>query len=266
MIGLIARPYPSSISVATPGYDLPAFPASNAANNDFGRVFSYRRAAQGIDGIDLIVDLGSPKSVDVIALLWHNISSSPVVIRASNSPDGMTAALYSGSFSSTTGSTRRDVLPFSKMLITLPNAVAARYWRIGLPADGNGKINSVSRIFVGKGAKFAIGPQKALLGAKDMNASIITETGETRQQEDVTLIRPVVSLSFEYAKLTEMEEILGQYTLGLGTSKPMLICTDLTTQYIQDNVAFGRPEKVIALESTMYDIWSFEAVVTSIGP
>lgn len=79
------------------------------------------------------------------------------------------------------------------------------------------------------------------------------------------MIRPVVSLSFEYIKQSEMEQVLGQYTLALGVSRPMLICTDLTATTIQDNLAFGRPEKVLTMESSVYDVWSFEATVTSLG-
>jgi hypothetical protein len=264
MIGLLAKPWPMTVSTVSGGYDA-AFPPSNLTNNDYGRVVQVTNPNPD-NGTAYTFDLGVAREVDVLAVLWHNLKGASIIhYSGSNNPDGITNAVYdSGFIPATTGQTQRESLTLFKNLVTLPNPVVARYWRLEFSVLAN-TVNVISRFFVGKGAKFAIGPQKATLGAKDMNANVTTEVGESRSQEDQNLIRPAVSLSFEYAKQSEMEKILGQYTLALGVSKPMLICTDLTTPYIQDNVAFGRPEKVVTLESSIYDVWSFEAVVTSLG-
>jgi hypothetical protein len=266
MIGLIARPYAMTYVNNGSGFDA-NFPPSNLTNNDYGRV---TRITQGgsASGVRYVFDLGQVRSVDVLALLWHNLGSNGddrIRFVGTNNPDGFSNPIYdSGYVLPRTGTTARETLQLWKTVLTLPADYAARYWSIeySLPAN---RTTQASRFFVGKGAKFAIGPQKASLGAKDMNANVTTEVGETRSQEDPSLIRPVVSLSFEYGKQSEMEQVLGQYTLSLGVSKPMLICTDLTSPYIQDNTAFGRPEKVVQLDSAVYDVWSFEAVVPSLG-
>jgi len=263
MIGLIARPYPTAVAG---GFGWSAsFPASNLTNNDYGRV-----AATGVLGagasVQVVLDLGSAKTIDTLAALWHNGANGDTFqIAASNNAD-MSAKIYnSAALSARQGQTMRDVLPLWKSVYTIP-PVTARYWAITFTTSASKPAGfQMSRMFVGKGSQFVIGPQKATLGAKDMNANITTEVGEQRSQEDQNLIRPAISLSFEYAKQSEIEEVLGQYTLALGVSKPMLVCTDLTSVYTQDNVAFGRPEKVVTVESSVYDVWSFEAVVTSLG-
>lgn len=246
------------------------FPKSNGLNNDYGRVFRTTSAAAG-GTFSIGIDLGVAKPVDVLALLWHNLRSTDrVIFEAGNSAANAAAGLTynSGELTAVTGSTTRDWTPPAKFLLTLASPVTARYWSITIiskTAHPDGFMQA-SRIFIGQGATFAIGAQKAQLGGKDMNAQVTTEVGETRSQEDQGLIRPVASLSFSYEKQTEMEQVLGQYTLGLGVSRPLLICPDLTTPYLQDNVVFGRAEQVLVHESSIYDVWSFDATVTSIGP
>lgn len=268
MIGLIARPYPVTLVTAT-DFNA-AFPGSNALNNDLGRVARATPAANTIPTI--MVDLGSAKPVDVLGLLWHNLPAGVMRFRAANTQANTTAnPIYdSGYVAAMTGATRRDVLTLFKGLITLPTVVTARYWLVEFDQVAGsrpaGRVLQASRLVIGKSAVFAIGPQKATLGAVDRNSDVVTEVGETRSQEDPQLIRPVAALSFSYAKLSEMEEVLGAYTLSLGTSKPMIVCTDLTSANLQDNLVFGKPEQVISHESDTYDVWSFEAVVPSIGP
>ena len=256
MIGLIARPYAATI-VSSTGWSA-TFPASNVLNNDYGRV------GQTTGGASLILDLGESKPIDAVALLWNTGAATDYCdVRVSDDPAFPAGSTTSRAVLLRTGLTARESLSQWKGLATFPT-VTGRYVAMNFFVS-NGRPFTLSRVVIAKSAQFAIGPQKASLGAKDMNANVTTEIGEMRSQEDQNLIRPVISLSFDYAKQSEMEQVLGQYTLTLGVSKPLLICTDLTTAYIQDNVAFGRPEKVLTHESTIYDVWSFEAVVTSLG-
>lgn len=273
-VGLIAKPHPvAAISASGLGALswLSKFPGDNTNNNDYGRVGRTNRASQG-DVAFVTLDLGWQNSVDVIAVLWHNLRATDTVqIQAVANENEFVSGpfLFQATRYAVTGGTRRDYAIPGKMLVVLGAPVSARYWRIILRTEGSNNPNGfmqASRIFVGKAATFAVGAQKATIGAKDMNTSITTEVGETRSQEDPLLIRPVAALGFDYAKQTEMEEVLGAYTLSLGVSRPMLICPDLSSSYLQDSIVFGRPEQVISHESTVYDVWSFEAVVTSIGP
>lgn len=268
MIGLIARPYDMTIIGA--GYfgaiaPVAAFPPSNGANNDYGRVVTFTNATAADQTVTCIYDLYAPQVVDTISLLWHTFLPGEVFrFIGSNNPD-FTAAVYDQpNVPVITGWTTRSQLSRWKCLLTTDGGYSARYWcvQFNLP---KGATRSFSRFILAKKANFVVGPQKATIGAKDMNASVTTEVGEQRSQEDPNQIRPVASLSLEYAKQSEMEQMLGQYTLSLGVSKPFLICTDLTSSYVQDNTVFGRAEKVVTLESSIYDVWSFEAVVTSLG-
>lgn len=268
MIGLIAKPWPKTLTSQSGVTVASGFPVINVLNNDYGRVLVTNDGQAVNAGLLMRFDLCAKLPVDVIALLWHNLpSTGRVNVYGSDAANLSSAELVIDSAPVKTGDSFRDLLVLRKTLYTLPSPKAYRYWQIEIypPSGGNLSNCSLSRVFIGLGAKFVIGFQKAVLSAKDMNAKVTTEVGEDRSQEDSRLIRPVISLSLEYAKQSEMEQVLGQYTLGLGVSKPLLVCTDLTTPTLQDNVAFGRPDKVIALESSIYDVWSFEAVVTSLG-
>jgi len=269
MLGLIARPYDMTfIDPASTGVNSSAvagFPGSNLANNDYGRVAMMATSTGGY-GSFYEFDLGSSKPVDVLGVLWHNFLPNETIRYIGSNNKNFSSPVYdSAGQPSTTGSTSRETLSLKKNLVTLPAPISARYWRVELLISQGSTFRQASRFFVGRGAQFAIGPQKATLGAKDLNANVTTEVGEQRSQEDQNMIRPVASLSFEYARQSEMEQLLGQYSLSLGVSKPFLVCTDLTSPYIQDNTVFGRAEKVVTLESSIYDVWSFEAVVTSLG-
>jgi hypothetical protein len=272
MIGLIAKPHPMTVIDQSPVF-LAALPASNMQNNDYGRVGKTNAlAANGI--VYVTLDLGAPMPVDVLGVLWHNmVAANQIQFQASSSwtsnANFDANIIYDSGFSGAqTGLTQRETMQFWKHVRTLQNTVTARYWKVIFKATTTALPAGLlaSRVFIGRQAQFAIGPQKATLGAIDKNVSVTTEIGETRSQEDPTLIRPVAALSFSYAKQSEMETILGQYTLSLGTSRPMMVCTDLTSPFLQDNLVFGRPEQVVSHESDIYDVWSFEAVVPSIGP
>lgn len=269
-VGIIAKPY-VPVSVTPTGAFNAKFPANNVLNNDYGRVARSTSAAANA-AVALTFDFGSAKPVDVIAVLWHNLrSTDTIVVQAATSVANLDAGtfLLSTSRSAVTGGTLRDYAIPGKMLLVLTSPISARYWRITLKSVGTANPNGyfqLSKAVFCRSATFAVGAQKATIGAKDMNTSITTEVGESRSQEDPLLIRPVCALGFDYAKQSEMEEVLGAYTLSLGVSRPMLICPDLSSNYLQDSIVFGRPEQVISHESTVYDVWSFEAVVTSIGP
>jgi hypothetical protein len=266
MIGLLAKPWDMTVASTSGAAFNSLYPATNAVNNDYGRVVRTVGLAAG-NTSTIVFDLGTARAVDCLALLWHNMVPGDSINWQASDTAAFTAVQYqSGNLGPITGQTARDSMLLAKQLLTLANPVTQRYWRVVLTTSG-AKASGIqfSRAFVGKSQQFIVGPQKASLGAKDLNSSVTTETGETRSQEDSGLIRPVVSLSFSYNRMSEMEQLIGQYTLTLGVSKPALICTDLTTAFIQDNIAFGRLEKVVTMESDVYDVWSFEAVVTSLG-
>lgn len=270
-IGMIAKPYVSSYvpAAAQNAPWLAAFPGTNLDNNDYGRVAQSLASGGSVTVIYyVVIDLSYAQPVDTLALLWHTMPFNTTVTisySSTNTASGWTTAATD--LPARTGGTGRDRLDLWKFVATLPTPVSARYWRFAITMPtGTGTYQwSVSRAVVGLRAQFDIGAQKATLGAKDMNANVTTEVGETRSQEDPNMIRPVVALSFSYARQSEMERLMGGYTLSLGVSRPVLICTDLTSSYTQDNVAFGRLEKVLTHESDFYDVWSFEAVVTSFG-
>jgi len=272
MVGLIAKPYNAAVNSFTGSAWTSKYPPSNVINNDYGRVARTTSASAGSNSYHITLDLGSEQTVDTVSVLWHNLrATDTIMIYAGLGEDLSTAGnrTLTATRPAVTGGTKRDHDFPKKMVYKLASPIQARYVKIYLQAVGSAHPDGylqASRFFVGKAAQFAIGAQKATLGAKDMNANVTTEIGENRSQEDPLLIRPVAALSFSYAKQSEMEEVLGAYTLALGVSRPMMVCTDLESAYLQDNTVFGRPEQVLTQESTIYDVWSFEAVVTSIGP
>lgn len=261
MIGLIAKPYGATIGPEVTGWQ-GQFPAANALNNDYGRVAKTQGSGAGWYYLD--IDLGVAQQVDVLALLWTNLRSSDTVVVSGGSSQGSADVYNSGNLSAVTGTTKRDVLSLTKFMHTIGYTPSARWWRFSIYSNGGINIQ-ISRAFVGKKAQFAIGAQKASLSAVDLNERLQTERGEERASEDQGLIRPAASLSFSYAKESEMAEVLGAYTLGLGTSKPMLICVDATAANMQDLIVFGRPQGVVTLDSEMFDVWTFQAQVTSLG-
>ena len=273
MIGMVARPFDMVMSAQTgDSASSGTYPKANLANNDYGRV--WRNTSGAIATYQEMIDLGSAKSVDCLAVLWHNLRAGDQIrIRAGDTVANASAGtLYSGSANAAiTGATQRDPDPgLYKHLLTLGTPIVARYWAFQFLVNGTvhpaGYIQA-SRLFVGKRHDFVIGPQRAELGAVDYNQKIQLETGEDRASEDSLLIRPMVSLDIRYAKESEMATFFGQYSLSLGVSKPMLISTDLTAATnFQDQLAFGRPEKVMNMQSEIWDVWQFQAQVRSIGP
>jgi len=273
MLGLIARPYDMTYDAASSGSNA-TFPSANLANNDYGRVGRTSTAGPTVPWF--IFDLGSAKSVDTLALLWSNLRSGTDLVRfrgAATAADvaAGTSLLYAGTnLDPKTGTSQRDVAAPNKCLLTLSTPVAARFWgvqyQINTTAHPDG-YGQASRFFVGKSAIFQIGPQKAEIGAVDFNQKIQLETGEDRSSEDSLLIRPVVQLDLNYAKESEMRDVVGQYTLGMGMSKPLLIVPDITNNTgLQDQICFGRPENIISNQSDTYDMWKFQARVRSFGP
>lgn len=270
MIGMIARPWNFAIVNALNGGENPAFPFANALNNDYGRVW---RSNAGDDGgaYGGIIDLQGGYPVDVVAVLWHNMrSTDQVVVRAGNSPaDAIAGTLYNGSHAPITGSTGRDQISSWKFLLTLSSLITARYWFIALRPNGSAHPSGyvqASRIFLGQKTTFAIGPQKVQMTGVDLNQKIVTEIGEERSSEDYSQIRPAVSMQLSFVKESEMHQVLGKLILTQGSSRPLLVTNDAAGTYLQDTLVFGRPEKVLAVESDTYDVWDLQCSITSLGP
>ncbi len=269
MLGMIARPRNYTAVVASSNVFQGAFPITNISNNDYGRVGRLVAATSGTYQLQL--DLGaSPPPIDVASILWHNlVVGNTIQVRGSNNSNVLGNVQYdSGVLAAITGASTRDVPAPSKFLLTMSAIQTYRYWHFTFnlaiaPAVG---YIQMSRVLLMKKAVFAIGAQRAELGAVDMNQRIELESGDERSTEDTLLIRPTAALDMRYAKETEMQDVLGQYTLGMGTSKPMMVVVDLTNPYLQDQIVFGRPDKIMNLQSDIYDIWSFQASVKSIGP
>lgn len=268
MLGMIARPRDYTASVANSTAFQAAFPITNISNNDYGRVGRLVAAAAGT--YQLYLDLGAnPPPIDAAAILWHNmVAGDTVQVRASSNANVLANVEYnSGVLAAITGATNRDVPAPAKFLLTMAAVQTKRYWQFTFVlATDPGDYIQMSRVLLLKKAIFAIGAQKADLGADDMNQKIELETGDERATEDTLLIRPTAALDMRWAKESEMQEVLGQYTLGLGTSKPMMVVVDLTNPYLQDQIVFGRPDKVMNLQSDIYDVWGFQASVKSLGP
>jgi hypothetical protein len=271
MLGMIARPM-----AMIPGFGMNVdanYPQSNSCNNDYGRLTRTTTAVIGAN-LDFDFNLGAnPPSIDAVAVFWHNMSPGDTI-----QVFGKTAADYSGigysssALTAVTGTSKRDIATPSKFLLTLPSSQTFQYWlfrfipQAGSRAVSDGHIQ-FSRVALMKKCIFAIGPSKAEMTAIDMNQRIQMETGEERTSEDSLLIRPIAQLDLTYAKESEMREVLGAYALGLGTSKPMFVCPDITdSNGLQDLMTFGKPEQLISLQSDTYDIWRFQARVRSFGP
>ena len=270
MLGMIARPYAATLDAASDASQA-AFPRDNMLLNDYGRVF--RSVNGNVQTLIYYFDLGVAKPVDVIAVLWHNMRTGidKISIDAgATTADAANGVLYNGSLiDCLTGVSQRDFSVPGKWLVTLTNPVTARYWALRIQT--NTSVNpdgfmQISRVFIGKKALFQIGPQQVQLNAVDLNQKIQLETGEDRSSEDPLLIRPITQLDFRYAKESEMDDVLAQYTLGMGVSLPMMVVPDLTASNLQDTIVFGRPEQIVALQSDTYDVWQFQARVKSFGP
>lgn len=248
------------------------FPKLNALNNDYGRV-ARTTTAPSDTTLAFYWDLGAtPPAVDFAAVLWHNLRAGDTIqVRGGTSLANVASGTgyISASLSAIVGTSGRDIAAPGKFLLTMSALQTYRYWGFFLTSVGSANpagYLQVSRMLLGKKALFAVGPQRALYDANDFNSRIQLETGDERASEDTLLIRPIAQLDFGYAKESELAEVLGGYTLSLGTSRPMLICPDLTGTNLQDTIVFGRPEKVIAPSSDSYDIWKFQAQVRSLGP
>lgn len=279
MLGLIARPLDTEALSSGGGEALyqTSFPKTNLLNNDFGRVM--RTTTAGVNSIHVMgFDLGAdPPAVNAVALLWHNLRAGDAIhVRAgSTMPNAAAGTDYSsGALTPVTGTTNRAIdltdEALNKFLLTLSSPQTWRYWTVHLVVLGTaipaGYVQASRLLFMNQ-AMFQIGPQRAEVSAIDLNQRIQLETGEDRSSEDELLIRPVAQLDLAYAKESEMRDVLGQYTLGLGTSRPMFLCSDVSdADGLQDLMVFGRPESIISQQSDTYDVWRFQARVKSIGP
>lgn len=272
MLGMIGRPYFTAVGVngtAEATYSA-TFPKSNLFTNDYGRVMRTTSGAVGT--YNITIDLGSAKSVNVIAFLWHNLRSTDTiqVLAGTTIAEANTGVSYaSAALAAVTGTSGRETVMPYKFVHTLSVPVTARYWTIRVNVVGSAVPSGyvqASRAVVGRSTIFAIGPQRALLSANDLNQSVTLENGEVRGTEDDAAIRPIAGLSLKYAKESEIAEVVGAYTLGVGASKPMMVCTDLTAPNFQDVFVFGKPERVIQAVTEIYDVWEFDATVQSIGP
>jgi len=264
MLGMIARPY-SLIDSA--GASNATFPKANLINNDYGRV--GRTTSGAVMNYNWDYDLGVARPVDTIAVLWHNLRSGDTINIFGGTAQGGSDVYNSGVLPAITGTSNRDTPGPAKFLLTPSSTPTARYWRVRFGVVGTAHPDGfvqASRLFIGKRTIFQIGPQRAELGGVDLNQKIQLENGEERASEDSLLIRPTAQLDLRYAKETEMAEVLGKYTLGLGTSLPMMVVPDLTAAALQDMIVFGRPDAVMSLQSEIYDVWQFQARVRSLGP
>jgi hypothetical protein len=272
MLGMIARPFIASAigTGTTAAYYLAAFPQSNLGLNDYGRTAKLSFAVNNGTTIRLLeIDLGAnPPGVDAVAVLWHNLSSlNTFTVNANNAGFGSGATYTSGALPAVTGTSARDVKALGKFLVTLSAVQTFRYWWVDYQnLSGAVETPQLSRAVLMRKSIFAIGPQRAELSAIDYNQKIQLENGEDRSSEDSLLIKPVVQLDLNYAKQSEMEQVLGQYVLGLGSSLPMMVVPDLTSGALQDMIVFGRAEQIISLQSDTYDVWKFAARVRSFGP
>lgn len=267
MLGMIAKPINYNLVGGNPA--IAAFPQSNVANNDYGRVARITAETSGF--FTIYMDMGFAATIDAMALLWHNLRAGDTIqVQGATSIANLDAGVgyNSGYMAAHTSFSARDYLVPGKFLITFAPQTY-RYWRFVIQVAGSalpGEYIQISRALIMKQAQFAIGPQRASIGAEDRNMKLQLESGEERSSEDMLLIRPICMLEFSYAKESELANVLGSYTLSMGSSKPMFICPDLTASNLQDTMVFGRPNKVIETSSDSYDIWKFQAQVTSIGP
>ncbi|MBA3240922.1 MAG: hypothetical protein H0T60_06815 [Acidobacteria bacterium] len=267
MLGMIAKPVNYYLVGGNPA--AAAFPQSNVANNDYGRVARITAATTGL--FTIYMDMEYAVTIDAMALLWHNLRAGDTIqVQGATSTANLNAGVgyNSGYVPANTAFTARDYAVPGKFLITF-QPQTYRYWRFVIQVSGAalpGGYIQISRALIMKQALFAIGPQRVNIGAEDRNMRLQLESGEERSSEDMLLIRPTCMLDFSYAKESELANVLGNYTLSMGSSKPMFICPDLTASNLQDTIVFGRPTKVIEVSSDQYDIWKFQAQVTSIGP
>jgi len=271
MLGMIARPrnFTTYAGGTDPAQDA-AFPMANLANNDYGRVYKPTPNFS-VGGMILgHFDLGAnPPAIDGAALLWHNLySTDTITVRGSNTSNVSSSVLFTtNALAAITGASGRDVAAPGKFLVTFDSPKTYRYWQFSAARpSGAAARYQASRAVLFQRQLFDIGPQRAEFSAVDLNQKVIIETGEDRSGEDSLLIRPIAELDFSYAKESDMAAMLGPYTLGLGTSLPMMIVPDLFASNLQDQIVFGRPEGVIGLQSEVYDVWRTQARVRSYGP
>jgi hypothetical protein len=269
MLGMLARPLAITFSSGDSAATNATFPGANLLNNDYGRV--ARTTSGNVGTYNFVFDAGSAVTADAMAVLWHNLRSTDNIrVQGATSVANLTAGVGydSGYLSAWTGTSKRDTPVAGKFLVSFATPQTYRYWRFVVQVVGTNLAApiQISRAALMKSTIFQIGPQRADLGAVDLNQKIELETGESRTTEDVHLIRPTCTLDIRYAKESEMSDFFGQYTLSMGVSKVMFICADLTAANLQDQIVFGRPEKIINLQSDTYDVWQLQAAVRSLGP
>lgn len=270
MLGMIARPNRGTTNVAAPAMN-GNFPASNTIINDYGRM--GRTSSGAVGNYDFDYDLGSAYDIDAIAVLWSNLRPGvdTITIIGATSQANLSASpgYNSGALFAVTGTTYRDVVAPGKFLVTPGSVQTFRYWRVRISVVGTahpaGYVQFSRALFMRK-ALFQIGYQRAELSAVDFNQKIQLDSGDDRSSEDSLLIRPIAQLDLQWEKQSEMEQIFGQYTLGLGLSLPLMVVPDLTAGNLQDQIVFGRPEQIISHASDTYDAWKFQCRVRSFGP
>lgn len=257
MISVLSIPHDLTSSMVT-GTAVTAGSLANLVSNRVGLVARWSSAA-GTKTIN--IDLGSAKTVGVVAALWSNLRSTDKVrIKAGTSSGG--SQTYDSGEIGAWYSTVKKTSAGTKSMLVLPSPISARYWTIELIVKTSALpegYTELSRIFLGERIEFSVDYTTIDMLDDDRGGVDRSDYGE--DIEDVRRVSFGWRPRWRYGSQAEM---LSAHRLLVmrGSTKPILFCpmtADIAAD-AQDLIAFGKLRSPARTASAVYDIWemSFE--------
>lgn len=250
---ILCSPY--NFTVLSTGNATTAGPAANLNNDRMGRVWQ----CSGTSTCYVVVDLGSAKTVDTVALLASNANSGDTVrLRGASTSAAVSGTTPPGSFladqtfnavASTDGNKR-----LHRNGMKTFTGVSARYWRIDVTTTNSafqaGRLVLGSSLAAADAQDYGWGFEVADLGS-------IEDT--TLGIDDIRIGAKVLAFDWTWSWLTETEArgaLLDVLAYG-GKTRPILVCLDPAASDLHNVLGFG--QLVEGVKGTNYASNTYQA-------